>query len=211
MRVVPIDPPGARRFVVSHHDITERRLMEEEARKYAVLDPLTGVPNRRRLEEFLDAEWRRAVRGGEPISLAMIDLDEFKPFNDRHGHLAGDACLRRVATRLQRLARRPGDLFARYGGEEFVLVLGATDVAAATHVVERARAAVEGLGLAHAAAPGRAVVTVSAGVATARPGPDSDPRLLIHAADEALYRAKDLGRNRVCAVVARLADPVEVP
>jgi diguanylate cyclase (GGDEF)-like protein len=171
MRGLPLHLAGPPRFVISHQDITERRILEEEARTRAVLDPLTGVPNRRRLDQFLEAEWRRAQRSRSPVSVAMIDIDEFKAFNDLHGHLAGDACLRRVATALQGVARRPGDLLARYGGEEFVLVLGGTDEAAATHVAETARAVVERLGLEHGAAPGREVVTVSAGVATARPGP----------------------------------------
>ena len=162
----------------------------------AIQDELTGLANRRRLNEVLASEWARASRTGAPLTLVMFDVDLFKKYNDRYGHQAGDECLKRVALVLRANAQRAGDLAARYGGEEFSLILSNTDAAAAQRLAEAARAAIESLDLPHEHSPeGR--VTASAGVAVMAGGCYKDVDDLIRAADAALYRAKQDGKNRV--------------
>jgi diguanylate cyclase (GGDEF)-like protein len=157
------------------------------------LDSLTGVANRRTFDEALETEWRRAGRAGAPISLVMLDLDWFKDFNDRHGHIAGDERLRVVARALAATLGRAGDLLARYGGEEFVALLPGTSAADAAGVADRLRASVESL----VPQSSRDAITLSAGVATLVPRNESNSGDLVEAADAALYRAKREGRNRV--------------
>jgi diguanylate cyclase (GGDEF)-like protein len=176
------------------------RELEEANRQLQVLnltDGLTGIPNRRRWDLTLDEEWRRAVRSGEPLVLAMMDVDSFKAFNDRYGHLAGDGCLRVVALALAGQVHRAGDLVARYGGEEFAAVTPGLRPDQALAFFRSLGGAVEALDLPHAgSAHGR--VTMSIGVAWMIPDIRHAPADLIRRADEALYRAKALGRNRVC-------------
>ena len=160
-------------------------------------DELTGLANRRRLRESIDDEWRRARRTARPLSLIVADVDHFKEFNDRHGHLAGDVCLRRLSALLARVARRPGDLVARYGGEEFVVLLPETDAMGAREVAEHLREAVEAAQLEHGGSPVSPWVTVSIGVSTVIPDEGEDERSWMAEADQALYRAKSQGRNRV--------------
>jgi diguanylate cyclase (GGDEF)-like protein len=161
-------------------------------------DALTGIANRRKLDSFLAVEWRRALREGSQIALVMVDVDHFHSYNERHGHVQGDECLKRLAAAFAGIVRRPSDLLARYGGEEFVMVLPHTDVAGARLLAERLRTDVEALHLLHGALGGPDLVTVSEGVAARRPRPELPPESLIVAADQALYRAKATGRNRVC-------------
>jgi diguanylate cyclase (GGDEF)-like protein len=165
-------------------------------------DGLTGISNRGNFDMQLQKESSRARRSRTPLSIVLADVDLFKRYNDHYGHPAGDACLRQVAQALQSACHRPADFVARYGGEEFVLMLPETPAEGARLVAEAARAAVLACAIPHAPAAGAPHVTISAGVATAAQGDDSAPRRLIAAADAALYRAKDLGRNRV--VVADL-------
>lgn len=160
------------------------------------LDPLTSIPNRRRFDEVLAEEWRRAGRTRTRISLVMIDVDCFKAFNDTYGHQAGDDCLRRVAATLSDHLPRAGDAVARYGGEEFAVLLPGTDAAGAYLLAERLRQQVVRLGIPHRASGVASNVTVSCGVATRRPQGDEDPGTLVAAADAALYAAKGRGRNR---------------
>jgi len=157
------------------------------------LDSLTGVANRRTFDEALESEWRRAGRAGTPVSLVMLDLDWFKDFNDRHGHIAGDERLRVVARTLAATLGRAGDLLARYGGEEFVALLPGTVASDAAAVADRLRASIEAL----VPSGGLERTTLSAGVATLIPRDDSPSSDLVEAADAALYRAKAQGRNRV--------------
>jgi diguanylate cyclase (GGDEF)-like protein len=164
----------------------------------AATDALTLLANRRGFDARLSQEWRRSRRERTPLSLLLLDVDHFKLFNDRYGHQSGDDCLHRVGQGILGAIRRPADTAARYGGEEFAVVLPDTDEFGAAHVAERVRAAVEALAIPHAAsALGR--VTVSVGAATAWPeaGADPDAAGLVRLADEALYRAKREGRNRV--------------
>ncbi|HEY7574862.1 MAG TPA: two-component regulator propeller domain-containing protein [Thermoanaerobaculia bacterium] len=174
-------------------------------RRLSSQDGLTGIANRRQFDEVLDLEWRRAHRAESPISLLMIDIDHFKAFNDAHGHQRGDDYLKAVAAALRDGLNRPGDLVARYGGEEFVVVLPGTDETGANACSERLRESVGAIEIPHDR-PGHPLkATVSIGVATAWPREGSSSATLIAAADEALYRAKSDGRNRV-----RIAQSVAV-
>ncbi|MFA6955013.1 MAG: sensor domain-containing diguanylate cyclase [Thermoanaerobaculia bacterium] len=168
----------------------------DELHRLSTTDPLTGVANRRRLDEQLDAEWRRASRNGAPLTVMMIDVDHFKAFNDRYGHQRGDECLARVARALGSQVHRAGELLARYGGEEFAL-LTVVDPAAARVLAERLREEVERLAIDHAGAPGVGHVTVSIGVATVVPSQAENHAGLVASADLALYAAKSAGRNLV--------------
>ncbi len=160
------------------------------------LDGLTGIPNRRAFDERLDQEWRRSARTGASLAIAMIDVDYFKQYNDTHGHLAGDDCLRRVAKTLTVGIQRAGDFTGRYGGEEFVCLFSGMDFAGLSGVTERLRAAVEALQLPHGASPASPWVTVSIGAAI-RPTQGMLPSGLVEAADMQLYNAKRQGRNQV--------------
>jgi len=163
----------------------------------SISDPLTGLANRRRFDEALAEEWRRAARARGWLSLLTIDIDQFKQLNDASGHPAGDVCLRAVAQALRSLPRRAGELVARVGGEEFSLLLPGSAPEDAAAFAETLRAAVEGLAYPHPSSGVSAVVTVSCGAASARPDPTVEPEALPRAADEALYEAKRTGRNRV--------------
>jgi two-component system, chemotaxis family, response regulator WspR len=180
-----------------------RQLAEKNAilERLSSLDGLTGIANRRRFDEALDLEWRRARREGSKLSLILIDVDYFKRFNDHYGHLAGDDCLRQVAASLADVVHRPGDLVARYGGEEFVILLPSTDETGVEIVAEQLRARVETLCLPHARSEVAECVTISLGCATVRATDDQGGAGLVAAADSALYEAKRAGRNRHRAVV----------
>ncbi|MEW6758298.1 MAG: diguanylate cyclase [Acidobacteriota bacterium] len=167
-----------------------------ELERLANEDGLTRIPNVRFFRARLEAEWRRAFRSEEALSLLLLDVDHFKRFNDRYGHQAGDVCLRQVGALLRERMNRPGDLAARYGGEEFVVLLPATGGPGAERVAEEIRAAVEALGIPHEDSDAATVVTVSLGLATAVPAEGRGPDDLLSDADRALYRAKSLGRNR---------------
>ena len=167
----------------------------------ALLDPLTRIANRRHFDNFLEHEWQRAMRSGEPLSLLMIDVDHFKLYNDALGHAAGDAALCQVAKVLQAHAARPTDLAARYGGEEFALLFAETPAANAAAMAETVRAHIAALALAHPRSAG-GIVTASIGVATIVPGPGDQTASFFKAADLAMYAAKRAGRNRVQAVDA---------
>ncbi|WP_085584863.1 MULTISPECIES: sensor domain-containing diguanylate cyclase [unclassified Pseudomonas] len=171
-----------------------RHRAERELAQLAATDALTGVANRRMLDQSLRHEWFRAQRSGKPLSVLMIDADRFKAFNDRHGHQAGDRALQALARVVSANVRRPADLVARYGGEEFSVILAETDSAGARQIAEHIRAAVEQLP--HADGD-EAPMTVSIGVSTWTTAMDSSLEQLLFAADKALYQAKEGGRNRV--------------
>ncbi|MEW6218016.1 MAG: diguanylate cyclase [Thermodesulfobacteriota bacterium] len=163
----------------------------------SAIDGLTGITNRRHFEELYDLEWRRAVRYQSPLGLIMIDIDFFKAYNDTNGHRQGDDCLIQVAGALQGVIHRPGDLLARYGGEEFVAVLPATPLDGGRHVAEAMLESVQARAIPHPGSTAGPVVTVSLGVAAVTPSRLHQPSILVSAADRALYRAKQAGRNRV--------------
>jgi diguanylate cyclase (GGDEF)-like protein len=173
--------------------------LEEKNRQLQILsslDGLTGIPNRRQFDEMLNQEWNRMAREKAPLSLIILDVDHFKLFNDRYGHLTGDCCLCRVASALAGMMRRPADMVARYGGEEFAAILPGTSAEGAQLVAESMRRTVAELAIEHLDSPVRHVVTVSLGVSTVIPIPGCIPADLIQAADQGLYQAKQEGRDR---------------
>jgi diguanylate cyclase (GGDEF)-like protein len=161
------------------------------------LDGLTGIPNRRRFDETLKSEWRRAIRERIPLALIMADVDQFKNYNDFYGHGSGDDCLREVAQCLMEAVQRPGDLAARYGGEEFAAILPDCDSNGAYYVAERFRNLVAERGIAHVRSAVAPHVTISAGVAARVPVLNESSDDLLKQADQALYQAKWNGRNQV--------------
>ena len=159
----------------------------------AMLDPLTEILNRRGFDERLDHEWRRACRQQTPLALALVDLDGFKLYNDRYGHIEGDLCLRSAAQRLKGYVKRANDALARYGGDEFAVILSNADLPAAVSFAEHLREAIETLPLATGGS-----LSASIGVSGLVPSGDLSPWQLIQTADRALYQAKKSGRNQVC-------------
>ncbi|MBS1169314.1 MAG: response regulator receiver modulated diguanylate cyclase [Burkholderiaceae bacterium] len=164
----------------------------------AMLDGLTGIPNRRRFNQTLAEEWLRARRDGEPLSLLILDIDHFKEYNDHFGHAGGDLCLTKVAEALAHAVNRAGDLVARYGGEEFVALLPDTDASGAREVAARLRETVESLALPHPLSRTASHVTISVGFASLAPGDGGSTEMLLKLADKMLYRAKEQGKNRIC-------------
>lgn len=186
----------ARIEVVLRHRAQIRRL-----ESLSSTDALTQVANRRYLDDFLLAEWRRAQREGGNIGLIMIDIDYFKGYNDNYGHVEGDKCLRRVAQTLKQQVQRPRDLVARFGGEEFAIILPSIQFDGMAVVAERLRHAIEDLAIPNAGSDVNPYVTVSMGLAWCEPRVDDDVMVLMEAADEALYAAKSAGRNRFSQTV----------
>jgi len=210
----PVSPP-----LVLARVRTQLRVkhLADDLRRIATTDVLTGIANRRHFDALLEREWRSARRTGDALALLMIDVDHFKSFNDRYGHLAGDACLRSVAQALEYASLRPTDLVARYGGEEFVVLLPKTLRGGAEHVACGILDAVEALAIPHEASTTTTFVTVSVGVASYDDDsacwtePSIDSRFtddafancfafdLVQAADRAMYAAKRSGRARAYA------------
>jgi diguanylate cyclase (GGDEF)-like protein len=180
-----------------------RRELEERARQLELLsitDALTQIHNRLYFEHRLVAEWSRAARSAQPLSVLLVDLDHFKHINDSYGHLFGDRCLTAAAQALRAALHRPGDVLTRYGGEEFAALLPGTDAEAAHAVAERLLRSVSAVQLLY---EGRLVpLACSIGASTLVPAVQSSPSSLVSEADKALYVAKQQGRNRVVAAVA---------
>ncbi len=174
--------------------MTNLEIANRELAKLSVTDPLTKVHNRRYFDETLQRELERSMRTGQPVSLILVDIDHFKQFNDRYGHLVGDDCLRLVASTLDQVMVRGTDLLARYGGEEFAIVMPDTSLEDAYRVAEKLRGKVQGLQFIYKGE--RIPVSASLGVAGQVAAPGDKVEDLIAAADKALYQAKDQGRNR---------------
>lgn len=172
----------------------------EELQRLASMDYLTQIPNRRTFDDVLLREWNRARRERTELSLAMLDLDFFKHYNDHYGHTAGDECLRAIAGSLQKVLRRPADFCARYGGEEFVVILPCTDISGAAVVLEEMRQAVMALSIQHGFSTVAATITISIGLTSVSPTEGLTPADLINTADRALYKAKLQGRNRIVSL-----------
>ena len=190
-------------FVYVLRDISERKMAEEKLQdafhtveQLALVDGLTGVANRRLMDETLNREWMRALRDGTSLSLLLIDVDHFKLYNDLYGHLAGDSCLQTIATAIQSGLRRPPDLLARYGGEEFVIILPNTPAMGAEMMSHKVLTAVASCAIPHTGSP-YGTVTVSLGCATVIATMDATVKDLLKAADDAMYRAKTSGRNQM--------------
>ena len=188
-------------------DMTEHKRAEMALRTLAAKDALTGLANRRSFDQAIEMEWARAERSGRPLALLFADVDHFKLFNDNHGHQRGGECLRDIAVMIGKTAIRPTDLATRYGGEEFAIIMPDTDMAAACTVADRLRHAVAEMRIALGEPTDDACVTLSVGVATYVPGQDVvGPEWLIGQADQALYAAKHLGRNRVVSSESMLLE-----
>lgn len=168
-----------------------------ELQRLSSLDGLTGIANRRQFDKTLEQEWQRALRNCAELSLIMIDIDYFKLYNDTYGHQAGDDCLKGVALALARIVHRPSDIVARYGGEEFAVILPETDMEGTLRVAEKMREAISRLNMRHEASKVSDKITLSIGIANLHPRGSDNPDLLLTAADDALYRAKHAGRNRI--------------
>ena len=180
------------------------KMQRDELERLSTMDSLTQLPNRRRLQSALSTEWGRGTRSQLPLTLLMIDVDQFKLYNDTYGHPAGDECLYRIATALRGALRRPADLVARAGGEEFVCLLPETDLVGARITAQRILKCIMELKLPHSASSISDWVSVSIGAAVTIPSRHLKPDTLIKVADECLYRAKDNGRNRVeCEALPR--------
>lgn len=190
-------------LVVQHAELeeTRRRLVEvnQALHRLSATDGLTGLANRRHLDERLEKEWHRAVRESLPMAFVMVDVDDFKAFNESYGHPEGDGCLKRLAEIVTGFAVVPPSLAARYGGEEFALLLPGADLTHASDIAEQLRAAVEEMGIPHTSSRAAPYVTLSLGVACVVPIRGSSSYALIAEADKALFDAKASGRNRVCS------------
>lgn len=196
-------------FAVTLRDITHRKQIEvalqdanTKLEQLANLDGLTQVANRRCFDQRLLMEWHRSQREQQPLAVIMLDIDSFKAYNDFYGHLAGDECLIGITQALERVIKRPTDLLARFGGEEFVILLPNTHETGAITLSQEIQGLVESLAIPHqkTIVQGKNTITVSLGIASFIPDPDYLPETLVALADQALYQAKDQGRN--CYVVA---------
>ncbi|RXH56265.1 sensor domain-containing diguanylate cyclase [Granulicella sibirica] len=188
-------------IVIFTRDISDRKALEQKLEELAVTDSLTGLRNRRGFDERLGREWERTLRIGSPISLLLLDLDHFKHLNDSYGHSVGDDCLRAAALAFTTVIRRNMDVVARYGGEELAAILPDTDLEGAIQVAGNVCRSIAELRIPHRRnIEGRGIMTASIGVASviSRHGTSlTMPEVLVKAADSALYRAKQHGRNRV--------------
>ena len=168
-----------------------------ELHRLSSLDGLTGVANRRQFDTTLDREWQRSSRAQTALSLIFADIDFFKRYNDFYGHQAGDDCLKKVASALEETVHRPADLVARYGGEEFVIILPETTEEGALAIADKMLRKIVDLNIPHEESDAASHVSLSIGIATMMPDEDELPETLIRAADQALYQAKEHGRNRI--------------
>lgn len=189
------------KFVRSQHELASSGLALIDAvnklRDLSIRDGLTGIHNRRHFDEVLIAEWKRSIRTEKPLSLLLIDVDCFKELNDRYGHPEGDECLKKIAHRLAQILRRSGDLLARYGGEEFAAILPETSWESAQLIADTMCNSIEEMRIANEDSKVAPIVTVSVGVCSERTRLGRSAEQMLSAADAALYRAKQLGRNRV--------------
>lgn len=201
MRATPFFLRNQLRVVVSHQNITQRKIAEDAVLKLSRQDSLTQIANRRFFEEFLKQEIARCVRFHLPLSLALIDLDHFKSLNDGAGHQTGDLYLTLVARILKKYTKRPTDLCARYGGDEFALVYGGTDLVIASELVDAIKTEVTRLSRRKEFVAAKHPCTLSIGLATFQPKMQMRSRDLIAATDKLLYQAKHQGRDQVVAKV----------
>ncbi len=174
----------------------ELEQVNQGLKQLAVIDCLTEVANRRRFDQYLAVEWKRLAREKNCLSLIMCDVDHFKLYNDAYGHQAGDLCLYKIAQAINNTVKRPGDLVARYGGEEFAVILPNTDLKGAKHVAQEIFDHIETLKIPHINSPVNLYVTISVGMVSSKPSKKYESEDLIAAADQNLYKAKELGRNQ---------------
>ncbi len=210
LSVAEVKTETTHRFVCIITDLSERKRQETELQeanallaRQSITDGLTGVGNRRYFDQLLQQEWQRSVRHGHSLACLMVDIDHFKLYNDRYGHVAGDECLRRVAELLRACAGRSSDAVCRYGGEEFVILLAECDLAEAQVVAQRCLDSIRLAAIAHEAAPMRRRLSLSIGVAACVADTQTSGMALLERADAALYAAKQGGRSRM--VISELA------
>jgi diguanylate cyclase (GGDEF)-like protein len=161
------------------------------------IDFLTNIYNRRYFNQVLIEEWENCKRNSNSVSLLMIDVDKFKQYNDIYGHLNGDTCLQNISQAIKNAIQEPNNIVSRYGGEEFIVLIPNSDLEKAKYIAESIRKNIEKLRILHVGSKEYGIITVSIGVATNIPNENLSPEKLIHMSDEALYRAKSSGRNRV--------------
>ncbi|MEA5514486.1 PleD family two-component system response regulator [Nodularia sp. UHCC 0506] len=189
------------KFLIEQSHLQKQlELAHRELQRLVTIDQLTQVSNRRRFEEYLTQEWQRMAREQLPISMILSDIDYFKLYNDTYGHQVGDYCLQEVAQCINHSIKRPADVVARYGGEEFAVILPNTEIEGAIILAEIICSAVRELKIPHSSSPVSASVTISAGVATIIPKPNSNYQEVIILADKALYQAKLAGRDRIKSI-----------
>jgi len=199
----PYNPDIIRLRIRNHLELKKAR---DEFFLLSNVDRLTGIPNRRAIDAFMEKEVKSAFRTNRSIGLLMIDIDHFKDYNDHYGHVSGDHCLTQIAEALQGTLLRPGDLVGRYGGEEFLCILPEVQPDGILFVAEKLRKTVEELAIPHAYSPVSDRITVSIGALWTLPGKDDDATSLIEAADNALYQSKESGRNRITMAPNRRSD-----
>lgn len=192
----PVLRQRVKRLIQQSHLQQKLEAANRELQRLVTIDELTQIANRRRFEEYCLQEWQCMAREQRSLSLILCDVDFFKAYNDTYGHRAGDRCLQLVAKAIQDSVKRPADLVARYGGEEFAVILPRTDAEGAIHIAEAICQSVRMLGIPHCSSQANICVTISAGVATITPQPNSDFQEIIDEADRALYQAKIAGRDR---------------
>ncbi len=197
MRMAPVPIGADTFFVITHHNITERKLAEEALAEVATKDALTNIPNRRKFAEFSEEKWKLGVINKSSVSIAMIDIDHFKSINDRFGHSCGDICLIELANILESVTRRSNDLCARYGGEEFIIFLSDTTLPEAVKISERIIGKLRNLDFSDHFEGEAPFLRVSIGVASTKPNTNNSLNILIQEADDNLYKAKRNGRDRV--------------
>jgi diguanylate cyclase (GGDEF)-like protein len=185
------------------HLVQQLEIEKKAAQHNAITDSLTGLANRRYFDEALNLDFHRMKRSKTPFSLIMLDVDHFKKFNDHYGHIAGDDCLRKIGMVLRSLVGRVTDTVARYGGEEFVVILPDTDEKGAASLAERIRLKVEELAIPHATSEVAKVLSITLGVVTVYSTELSSPEQILSLADEALYKAKNEGRNRISVLIEK--------
>jgi diguanylate cyclase (GGDEF)-like protein len=204
MRITSFQLKDQRFIVMSHTDITQRKLAQEHIIHISHVDDLTKLYNRRYFNEFFTNEWKRCIRGQNPISLALADIDYFKRLNDTFGHNAGDGCLKTISEIMERHTQRPSDLCARYGGDEFVILHGNSTLDESMTPIKKLANEITKCEIPNPESPIRSFVSVSIGLATTFPKANSNKEDFIKAADKLLYSAKQLGRNRIESAIIDL-------
>lgn len=194
--------------VQTMRDSTDYRKAQSALEALSVTDELTGLYNRRFFNDQLHLEWSRGIRSNEPLALILLDIDYFKQYNDRYGHIAGDECLKSVARVLQHSLLRSSDITTRYGGEEFCILLPNTTLEGAFKVADRIRFAMARLEIPHDGSEISSLLTLSDGIACMVPSSQTNPSELISLADDALYKAKELGRNKSVTMQATTPKPL---
>ena len=197
MTIKPLKIDETTFFLISHQEITKRKLVEERILELSRIDPLTKIANRRSFDEFLEFQWKHCKRNKLPITIAMIDIDHFKMLNDTYGHQLGDDCLKQIGEALHKVTHRPDDLCARYGGEEFAIIFGETTAEQSLTVITHLLEDIKKLKIPNKQSPVSAYVTVSAGISSIVPNNTVQPKDLIYESDQQLYAAKANGRNQL--------------